>query len=64
MRQTRQDMKALFSLSTLLNAHSQKVKGFQLFISMMLIARATNKQVYIQYYIQFADYVITVMGLQ
>ncbi len=43
--ETRQDMKALFSLSTLLNARSQKVKGFQLFISMMLIARATNKQV-------------------
>ena len=44
--ETRQDMKALLSLSTLLNARSQKVKGFQLFISMMLIARATNKQVY------------------
>ena len=45
--ETRQDMK------TLLNARSQKVKGFQIFISMMLIARATNKQVYIQYYILF-----------
>lgn len=48
--ETHEDMKAMFSLCSLLNARSQKVKGIQLFISMMLIARATNKQVCYDYY--------------
>lgn len=38
-------VKALSSLCTLLNARSNRVNGLQLLLSMMLIARSTNKQV-------------------
>ncbi len=34
------------SLCTLLNARSARAKGVQLMISLMLVARATNKQVH------------------
>ena len=37
--------KALVSLCTLMNARSNRFNGLQLLLSMMLIARATNKQV-------------------
>ena len=37
--------KAIMSLCTVLNARSQKVNGMQLLLSLMLIARATSKQV-------------------
>ena len=37
--------KAIMSLCTMLNARSQKVNGMQLLLSLMLIARATSKQV-------------------
>ena len=40
------EMKALMSLCTLINARSNRFKGMQLLLSMMLIARATNKQVH------------------
>lgn len=39
------DIKALVSMCTLLNARSRQVKGLQLLLSLMLVARATNKQV-------------------
>ncbi len=39
------ELKAVVSMCTLLNARSNRVKGVQLLISLMLIARATNKQV-------------------
>ncbi len=42
---THEDIKALTSLCVLANARSQRVKGLQLFLSIMLIARAVNKQV-------------------
>ncbi len=41
-------MKATTSLCTLLNARSARVKGFQLMMGLMLIARATSKQVCVQ----------------
>ena len=40
-----EDIKAVASLCTLLNARSNRVKGLQLMISLMLIARATSRQV-------------------
>ena len=40
-----EEMKALMALCTLMNARSNRFKGLQLPLSMMLIARATNKQV-------------------
>ena len=42
---TSEEIKALVSLCTLVNAKSQRATGLQLFLSMMLIACATNKQV-------------------
>ena len=42
---TDEELKALTSLCTLANAKSQRAKGMQLFMSIMLIARAVNKQV-------------------
>ena len=42
---THEEIKALTSLCTLANARSQRAKGVQLFLSIMLIARAVNKQV-------------------
>ena len=38
------------ALYTLLNARSAKVKGLQLMVSLMLVARATGRQVNIQVY--------------
>ena len=38
-------IKSLIAVSVLLNARSQKCTGIQLFIGMMLVARATNRQV-------------------
>ena len=40
-----QELKAVSSLCTLLNSHVNRVKGMQLLISMMLIARSTGRQV-------------------
>ena len=42
-------LKALVSVCTLLNARSARAKGMQLMISLMLIARATSRQVRIHY---------------
>ncbi len=42
---TVQTIKATTSLCTFLNARSRKVKGFQLLMGLMLIARATSRQV-------------------
>lgn len=42
---TVEQRKVVMSLCTLLNARSQRVKGLQLLISFMLVARATSKQV-------------------
>ena len=44
---TQNEIKALVSLCILANARSRQAKGVQLFLSIMLIARAVNKQVYI-----------------
>ena len=41
-------LKGVTAVCTLLNAQSARVKGLQLMISLMLVARATGKQVYIQ----------------
>jgi cob(I)alamin adenosyltransferase len=43
---TQNELKALMSLCVLANARSRQTKGVQLFISLMLIARAVNKQVH------------------
>ena len=40
-----QELKAVSSLCTLLNARCNRVKGMQLLISMMLLARSTGRQV-------------------
>ena len=40
-------IKEITSLCTVLNARSNRVKGLQLLISMMLIARSTSKQVHV-----------------
>lgn len=40
-----QELKAITALCTLMNARSSRVKGMQLLISIMLIARSTSKQV-------------------
>ena len=40
-----EERKAIMSLCTVLNARSQNAKGLQLLLSIMLIARATSKQV-------------------
>lgn len=42
---TPEEMKALMSACILLNAHSNRLKGVQLLMSIMLVARATSKQV-------------------
>ena len=39
------DVSVVMSLSTLLKCRSQKVLGVQLLITLMLLARSTNKQV-------------------
>ncbi len=39
------ELKGVMSLCTLLNARSAKAKGVQLLLALMLVARATNKQV-------------------
>ena len=43
--QQKTEIKAVTSLCSLLNARSVRTKGLQLLISMMLVARATSKQV-------------------
>ena len=40
-----EEMKAIMSLCTLLNARSNRFKGMQLLLSLMLVARGTGKQV-------------------
>ena len=40
-----EERKAIMSLCTVLNARSQFANGLQLLLSIMLIARATSKQV-------------------
>ena len=42
---TVQEIKTVTSMCTIFNARSQRFKGLQLLISMMLIARGTGKQV-------------------
>ena len=42
---THEEIKALTSVCVLANARSRRIKGVQLFLSIMLIARAVNKQV-------------------
>ena len=42
---TTEEIKAVTSLCSLLNARSARTKGLQLLISMMLVARATSRQV-------------------
>ena len=44
-KRSKEQTKAVSSLCTLLNARSERTKGLQLGMSMMLIARATNRQV-------------------
>ena len=40
-----EELKAMMSACTLLNARSKKVKGLQLLLGIMLVARATSRQV-------------------
>ena len=40
-----EELKVVMALCTLLNAHSARIKGIQLLISLILIAKATSKQV-------------------
>ena len=47
------DIKALVSICTLLNCRSQRSKGLQLFLSLMLVARGVNKQVRRLYSLQY-----------
>lgn len=43
---TQEEIKAITtSVCTLANSRSQRIKGMQLFLRLMLIARAVNKQV-------------------
>ena len=42
---THEEIKALTSICVLANARSRRIKGVQLFLSIMLVARAVNKQV-------------------
>ena len=42
---TPEELKALMSACILLNARSSRVKGLQLLMSIMLVARSTSKQV-------------------
>ena len=41
-----EELKGVMAVCTLLNARSARVKGLQLMISLMLVARATGRQVY------------------
>ena len=41
-----EELKAVMALCTLLNARSARTKGLQLMVSLMLVARATGRQVY------------------
>ena len=49
-----EELKAVMALCTLLNARSARVKGLQLMVSVMLVARATGRQVYMHMYIHYA----------
>ena len=42
---TTEQTKAISSMCSLLNARSARMKGLQLLVSMMLVARATSRQV-------------------
>ena len=42
-----EELKGVMVVSTLLNARSVRVKGLQLMISLMLVARATSRQVHV-----------------
>ena len=44
---TTEEIKAVASMCSLLNARSANMKGLQLLMSMMLVARATSRQVWI-----------------
>ena len=46
-----EELKAVMALCTLLNARSARVKGLQLMVSLMLVARATGRQVGIYTYL-------------
>lgn len=41
-----EELKGVMAICTLLNARSARIKGMQLMISLMLVARASGKQVY------------------
>ena len=41
-----EELKGVMAVCTLLNARSARIKGLQLMISLMLVARASGKQVY------------------
>ena len=45
-----EELKAVMALCTLLNARSARTKGLQLMVSLMLVARATGRQVGIYTY--------------
>ena len=42
-----EELKGVMAVCTLLNARSARVKGLQLMISLMLVARATGRQVHV-----------------
>ena len=42
-----EELKGVMAICTLLNARSARVKGLQLMVSLMLVARATGRQVYV-----------------
>ena len=44
-----EELKGVMTICTLLNARSARVKGMQLMVSLMLVARAAGKQVYIHH---------------
>ena len=42
-----EELKGVMAVCTLMNARSVRVKGLQLMISLMLVARATGRQVHV-----------------
>ena len=49
-----EELKGVMAVCTLLNARSARVKGLQLMISLMLVARATGRQVHVHTCIEYA----------
>ena len=48
---TMEEVKAVASMCSLINARSARMKGLQLLVSMMLVARATSRQVHLLCYV-------------